>query len=400
MSKLVWLAIGAFAIGTQSFMIAGFLPKIAGAFDCSVGTAAYLMTIFSLSYAVSSPILSSLLAQAPRKGLLIAALGGFGVISLLALTASSLGAMMAIQAALAICAGLYMPTANAVAVMVAGPERRARAISIVTGGLTLAIALGAPIGIAVAALGDWRIAFVLVSALSLLGVAGLAFGLPRDLPRGASTLRERFAVAQRPGIPIALLMTIFWTMGVFVAYAHIATYLATFTGVTGLWVSAALVMFGIGSAIGNGVGGRAADRFGAVATLRMALIGLGTMLALLSVIALILPPGLPATIIVFAILAIWGGLGWAGYPAQATRLVGLAPDAAVIALSLNASALYIGMASGAALGSLVMARGGLPELGFVGALCEAVALAALLIAVRSQEKVAPLLPQAAPQPAE
>lgn len=399
MSKLVWLAIGAFAIGTQSFMIAGFLPKIAGAFGTPVGTAAYLITVFCLSYAVTSPILSSLLAQAPRKGLLIGSLAAFGLISFAALFASTLGAMMLIQIALAVCAGLFMPTANAVAVMLVEPNHRARAISIVSGGLTLSIASGAPIGIAVAALGDWHLAFALVGALSLIGVAGLAFGLPRDLPRGASTLAERFAVACRPGVPIALLMTVFWTMGVFVVYAHIATYLATFTGVTGVWVSGALVMFGVGSAIGNSMGGGIADRIGPIATLRGALAGLITLLALLSVIALVMAPGLPSAAAVFVILALWGGLGFGGYPAQAARLVGLAPDAAVIALSLNASALYIGMASGSALGAVVMGWGGLPQLGFVGAACEAVALAALLLATRRTPAAAPAM-QASPQPAE
>ena len=116
MSHLIWLALGAFAIGTESFMVAGILPRLAAEFSSTIGAAAHLMTIFALSYAVSSPILSSLLAQASRKGLLIVTLSGFGLLSLAAAFAQSLSWLMLAQAALGVCSGLFMPTANAVAV--------------------------------------------------------------------------------------------------------------------------------------------------------------------------------------------------------------------------------------------------------------------------------------------
>jgi predicted MFS family arabinose efflux permease len=54
----------------------------------------------------------------------------------------------------------------------------------------------------------------------------------------------------------------------------------------------------------------------------------------------------------------------------------------VVALSLNASALYFGIAAGAALGQQVMHRAGTWPLGFVGAACEIVAIALLILAMR------------------
>jgi len=52
-----WMALGTFAIGTEGFMIAPLLPNLAE--DLSVGlvTAGQLVTVFTLSYAFSSPIL-------------------------------------------------------------------------------------------------------------------------------------------------------------------------------------------------------------------------------------------------------------------------------------------------------------------------------------------------------
>ena len=69
-----------------------------------------------------------------------------------------------------------------------------------------------------------------------------------------------------------------------------------------------------------------------------------------------------------------------------SRLAAMAPDATVVALSLNASALYFGIAAGAALGQQVMRHAGTWPLGFVGAACEVAALAVLFLAMRRKRR--------------
>jgi MFS transporter, DHA1 family, inner membrane transport protein len=53
-------------------------------------------------------------------------------------------------------------------------------------------------------------------------------------------------------------------------------------------------------------------------------------------------------------------------PAQA-RLVALAPELAPVSLSLNSSAIYLGSATGAAVGALVIAHASVGRLGWVAA---------------------------------
>ena len=90
-------------------------------------------------------------------------------------------------------AGLFAATAQATAVSLAGPDHRARAIAVVVGGTTFAVALGAPVGSLIATLWGWRGTFV---AIALLG-AGLR-GDPVDArcrtacAARALTLAERF----------------------------------------------------------------------------------------------------------------------------------------------------------------------------------------------------------------
>jgi DHA1 family inner membrane transport protein len=59
------LAFGTFAVGTDAFVIAGVLPSVATSLHVMPAAAGQLMTVFSLAYALASPILSALTAVGP-----------------------------------------------------------------------------------------------------------------------------------------------------------------------------------------------------------------------------------------------------------------------------------------------------------------------------------------------
>jgi predicted MFS family arabinose efflux permease len=52
LTSLIWLTLGAFAIGTEGFMIVGLLPALAQDLDVGVPAAGHLVTAFSLAYAI------------------------------------------------------------------------------------------------------------------------------------------------------------------------------------------------------------------------------------------------------------------------------------------------------------------------------------------------------------
>jgi predicted MFS family arabinose efflux permease len=239
--------------------------------------------------------------------------------------------------------------------------------------------------------GGWHLAFLIVTLFSALSLAGLLVKLPKGLPHSTNTLRERLQVAGRSDVLLALATTMLWTTGAFVLYTYIAPFLTNHAGIAGPWLAAALVVSGIGSAIGNQLGGIASDRFGPERTLTVVLSVLALALLTASLIAVGLPPAVAIYPIPFVLL-VWSAAGWAGHPSQMSRLAAMAPDAAVVALSLNASALYFGIAAGAALGQQVMHHAGTWPLGFVGAACELGAIALLLVSMRGR--------RAAPMPLE
>jgi predicted MFS family arabinose efflux permease len=136
-----------------------------------------------------------------------------------------------------------------------------------------------------------------------------------------------------------------------------------------------LLIYGVGAAIGNILGGQLSDRLGVARTVTIATFFNAVMLVLISAIGL-LPQALAAPVFVTA-LALWGTLTWAFPPAQASRIVALAPDSAPLALSLNGSALYLGVALGSFVGGVLVGHGAIRALALVAAIFPLAGLAVM-----------------------
>ncbi|WP_155742672.1 MFS transporter, partial [Variovorax paradoxus] len=132
--SLGWLALGAFAIGTESFMVAGLLPVLAADLEVSAARAGQLVLLFALSYAVGSPLMAALFSRFGRRPLLIASLAAFSGLALAAGLAHGFAQLALARIALGLAAGVFLPTASAVAAAMVSPELRGRALAIVSGG--------------------------------------------------------------------------------------------------------------------------------------------------------------------------------------------------------------------------------------------------------------------------
>src|SRR5579872_6481836 len=102
LTRLLPLILGAFTIGTETFMIVGVLPNIAADLGVSPATAGALVTAFSLAYAIGSPILAIMTAGIERKRLLSFAMAGFALANALAAFAPSFVWLMAARVLLAL----------------------------------------------------------------------------------------------------------------------------------------------------------------------------------------------------------------------------------------------------------------------------------------------------------
>jgi predicted MFS family arabinose efflux permease len=383
-APLYWLALGAFAVGTENFMIAGLLPGMATDLSVSIAIAGQLVTAFSFAYAFSSPILTTLTGSLNRRWLLILAMSAFSLANVVAWAAPNYWSLMVARILLAFAAGLYVPGANALAGVVVRPEHRGRALAIVNGGLSLAIVFGVPLGTLLGHSLGWRMTFAGVAVLSAVATAGLVFGLPRGIGANlpVASLRERLATARRPVVLFTLLVTTLWAMGGYTVYTYLAPFMAGATRINGAEIGIVLFTWGVAAASGVFIGGFSVDKFGYRSVLVPALIILILAFLTLSLSAHFLPPS-TALVPVFAAIVAWGAAAWAFYPAQQAGLIGIAGrGTASIALSLNASFMYLGFSLGAALGSLTLTYGSVANLGWAAATCEVVALALTLVLSR------------------
>jgi predicted MFS family arabinose efflux permease len=394
MARLYWLALGTFAIGTEGFMIAPLLPDLAGDLSVSLVTAGQLVTVFALTYALSSPVLTALTGDIDRRRLLIGSMLAFAAANFVAWSAHSYSALLVARILLAVAAGLYVPNATALAGALVEPSRRGTALSIVTAGTSVAVALGVPLGALVGDRFGWRLNFAAVGVMALIATAGLLNGVPREivgrLP--VASLRERLDVARQPAVLLALLSTMLWATGAFAVYTYLASFLLRAAGLAGSPVSVVLFMWGVAAVIGLRLGGRLTDRFGYLPVIVTSLSVLAFAFLSLSTSALLLPPAAARAPILVAI-ALWGVSAWSFLPAQQTRLISIAGvKVAPVALSLNASFQFLGFATGAALGSLTLADASPLALGWVGAGCVVAALSLVLAAGRRTPCPSPVLP--------
>jgi predicted MFS family arabinose efflux permease len=221
LTSLISLTLGAFAIGTEGFMIAGLLPALARDLNVGVPAAGHLVTAFSLAYAIGAPVIAVLTAGLERRRLLAAAMGCFTLANLLAALAPGYAGLLAARLLLALSAASFMPAASGYAAALGGPERRGRALSMVTNGLTLAIIAGVPLGVLVGEGFGWRATFLGVAVLATLSLLGILARLPRQPPGATASLGERLALAKRGDVLAVLATSVLTVAGTFTVYTYL-----------------------------------------------------------------------------------------------------------------------------------------------------------------------------------
>lgn len=374
--RLVLLALGAFTVGTDAYLVAGLLPHIAADLSVPVATAGQLVSIFAVAYAVAAPLMSIATRHLDARTVLVAALCGVAATDVALVLASSYPMVAAGRLVAACFAAAFTPTAASVAASLVPPDRQGRALAYVPGGMTLATALGVPLGSLVANVAGWRGAFVLVAVLSgsvALGL-GLSFG---RVPRPRTADREnRFAVLRKPGIWSMVGMTVLWFTGGFMTYTYISEIAAAVAQVHDGWLTAVLLVFGVAAIVGVRLGGVGADLWGPRRTLVASVSGKGTAFLVLAVTGWLAPAPVDALVILLVTVVLWSVSAWATNAPQQRMFITRAPEDRVTALSLASSANYAGITLGATFGGLVISsHGALPVLGIAAAIEFAVAVA-------------------------
>jgi len=376
--RLIVLAAGMFALGTDSFVIAGILPEVAKSLEVSISLAGQMVTLYALSYALLSPVIAALAAHWPRKTLLLAGLLVFVAGNLITAIAPTIEWALASRLVAGLGAAMYSPTATATGASLVPPEKRASALAIVIAGLSSATALGSPIGTFIGGLASWRATMWFVTIVGLVAALAVYLLLPRIAPLPAISLRQRLAPLKDQRVALTLLTTLVAYAGLFTVYTYVGVALGGVTENRPGVLAGLLLLWGVAATAGNLVAGSLTDRFGSRMIIN----------ASLAVAALnfVLMPWLATQLWGAAVaMALWGLCGWGLLVPQQHRLIGLTPAAAPLLLGLNSAALYVGVSSSGLIGGVGITVLAGAQLGYVGA---AFLAAALFIALHASRLIA------------
>lgn len=370
--KIYILTVISFLAGTLQFVIVGILDKIADSANVSVSTAGQLITVFSLAYAIGTPIVMAATAKLDRRKQLILALAilFLGIVSTIALPDFEF--LMASRVVIGIGTGVLTVTAYATAAKLAPPGYQARAMSNVTLGFSASIIFGVPIGRVVAAAYDWVAIFWGVGLFSLLAIVVVARMIPAMKGDVPVPLSKQLVLLKKPKFAIALSLTLLTFFSYSVVYTYITPFLASIIPMNEQELSTTLFSLGIASLIGSKLGGFSADRIGPARTLIGGMAIQALALALLSIV----PRSVITTI---PLLMLWTIACWTFMPTQTLSLITLAPEASGILLSLNGSFVQLGFAEGAGIGGIVMGKASIMAISWIGAV--AIAGAAIVAAI-------------------
>lgn len=346
---LLALAIGAFGIGTTEFSPMGMLPVIAQGVSVSIPAAGMLVSAYAIGVMVGAPVMTLLLARRSRRSALVFLMGIFTLGNLLSAIAPGYGWLMAARVITSLNHGAFFGLGAVVAASVVPSHKQASAVATMFMGLTIANIGGVPAATWLGQIIGWRMAFLAIASTGLVAMLSLFFSLPAGTKGKRPDVARELTVLMRPQVLVALLTTVLGASAMFTLYTYIAPVLETVTGASPAFVTAMLVLVGIGFFIGNYLGGRFADK-----SLTGTLAGFLLLLALtMLLVPLLAKNGLGAALV----LLVWGAATFAVVPPLQMRVMRLAHDAPGLASSVNIGAFNLGNALGAAAGGAVISSG-------------------------------------------
>jgi len=366
------LTLSAFAIGTTEFVIVGLIPTMASDLNVSLPSAGLLVSLYALGVAIGAPVLTALTGKWNRKLVLLGVMALFVVGNLLAWQAPGYNTLIAARILTGLAHGVFFSIGSTIATGLVSKDKAASAIAIMFTGLTVALVTGVPLGTYIGQTFGWQATFLIVAILGLVALIGSAFLVPNNLKQPPTAkISTQLKVLTQPRLLLVYAITALGYGGTFTAFTFLAPILENVSGFDSSSISLILLVYGVSVAVGNIWGGKMADKMGPIKALTVIFSGLASVLVIFNFTA-VNPYASVATILV------WGAFAFGNVPGLQVYVVKLAekytPDAVDVASGLNIAAFNVGIALGSWGGGLIVAKSGLMNTPWIGAMIVLIAL--------------------------
>ncbi|MEZ9105379.1 MFS transporter [Vibrio cyclitrophicus] len=366
------LTLSAFAIGTTEFVIVGLIPTMASDLNVSLPSAGLLVSLYALGVAIGAPVLTALTGKWNRKLVLLGVMALFVVGNLLAWQAPGYNTLIAARILTGLAHGVFFSIGSTIATGLVSKDKAASAIAIMFTGLTVALVTGVPLGTYIGQTFGWQATFLIVAILGLVALIGSAFLVPNNLKQPPTAkISTQLKVLTQPRLLLVYAITALGYGGTFTAFTFLAPILENVSGFDSSSISLIMLVYGVSVAVGNIWGGKMADKMGPIKALTVIFSGLASVLVIFNLTA-VNPYASVATILV------WGAFAFGNVPGLQVYVVKLAekytPDAVDVASGLNIAAFNVGIALGSWGGGLIVAKSGLMNTPWIGAMIVLIAL--------------------------
>jgi MFS transporter, DHA1 family, inner membrane transport protein len=360
---LLALAISAFGIGTTEFVPVGLLSSLANDLNISITLAGLLISGYAMGVALGAPILTALTNKMNRKTLLMLLMIVFIAGNSIAALSTSFSLLLVARFITAFSHGVFFSIGATIAADLVPEHKRASAIAFMFTGLTVATVTGVPLGTFIGQTIGWRATFWAVALLGVAAIIASAILVPKNLKEAPpSSLKDQVKVIKNGRLLLAFAITALGYGGTFVAFTYLAPILEDVTGYAPKAVSFILLGYGIAVAIGNTIGGKAADKNPVKALFWMFVVQ-AIVLVILSFTA---PYKIAGTITIFFL----GLLAFMNVPGLQVYVVKLSeryvPSAVNVASAINIAAFNLGIAIGAFVGGVIVDSIGIIHTPWIG----------------------------------
>jgi predicted MFS family arabinose efflux permease len=362
-----WMTL--FLIGTDLFVISPLLPFIAADEKVTASTAGWMVTVFSLTYAVCAPVFGRLSEYKGRRFFIVLGLILFSVSNIMTAVSPWFAWLIASRVLAGISVASVTPLIYAIIGDVAPVKRRGVWLSIVISGHLSALCLGAPIGAVLEQLLGWRSVFLLLAAFSV--VFAVVNGVVWKSIVKVSTISKRPEGRELSSILTAVCVTTLWAIAMYAVYVYLGTGLYVENHFLSPKIAWAVSAYGIGAVVGSLSSGWLTDKFGSTCV---------SHVSLLFLVAVLIGLGLLFTQPwVYILLCLWAFVGYAGFTSYQARLADEFPSMRGIVMAWNNTALYVGITFGSIMGGSVMGGWGYAALPYI---CSGVALMSFGLSIR------------------
>ncbi|HHE3161271.1 TPA: MFS transporter [Escherichia coli] len=375
--------ISAFALGLAEFVPIGLTDVMAQGLCVGVEQTGAAVTTYALGATFAAPVLSALTASWSRKNVMLTTAVVFTAGSLAAAFAATLPQLLLARFIAGLGHGLFLAAASSTAARLAGPGKAGRAVAVVFGGFTLAMAIGVPLSTWLGGVVSWRPVLGAIAAFGAFGFLGLLFGMKdpvRSVPgEHSDSAMQNIGMLFNRKLLAGALVTVLAYAGSFTDYTFIAPILTQVTGVTGATVSLFMLVYGITAAVGNILGGKLTDSMG---------VNRANILIISGIVVVVLGMWLLSSspVSMGILVALLGMVTFAAVPALQARLIGVAeqhaPHAHGVAAGLNIAGFNSGISLGSVLGSITISHAGIVYTGISGAIVSLLGLLLLLAQIR------------------